>query len=121
MQPKADPVVRSMLLLGVVVLFALVGLMADGNWPKVGRVASAGVVYALVLLWLRRKDWGAGRWWWFALAGACAGLVSALVRPVFVALIVPAQVTGGVLFGSVHWLALRLSPRLLRSEARRTQ
>ncbi len=87
-------VARSLLALGLVVGFALAGLMTDGNWPKVGRVAMASSGYAIALLILLRT--GEARWVFFAAAGATAGIISALARPEFVASIVPAQVAGAL-------------------------
>jgi hypothetical protein len=103
----------SLVALAAVVTFALIGLMLDGNWPKVARVGLSVAAYTLIVFGLSGSDRTPVRWWWFAGAGAIAGAVSAVVRPEFVAAIVPAQVGGGVLFGTVHWLALRYAPRMV--------
>ncbi len=83
----------SLAVLGAIVAFALIGLAAVGNWPKVLRVAAAAATYALLLLSVCRGR-SEPRPGAFLVAGAAAGAVSGLLRP-------------GLLLGPFHWWALR--------------
>jgi len=103
----------SIVLLAVIVLFALGGLALDGNWPKLLRVSLSFVAYASVLLGFakyRSKD-AADTYVpfaWFALAGAAAGIVSGLVRPVFDwGVLIVGAIAAGLLLAGIHCLALR--------------
>ena len=109
----------SLALLGVVLAIALTGLAADGNWPKVIRVAAAGLAYALVLelamrVWTRGRPRAAGTPFLpFVMAGSHAGLVSGLLRPVLDPVVIATgAVAAGTLLGGVHFLALRRWERL---------
>lgn len=75
----------SLVVLGAVVSFALVGLAADGNGWKALRVGSASAAYAAVLAaWLALANGAtAPPWRLFALGGGLAGLVGGFVRPEF--------------------------------------
>lgn len=107
----------SLALLAAVVVFALIGLGFEGNWPKVLRVAVSFVAYAGVLLsWVRRRPSRTRvPFAIFAGAGALSGLVSGVVRPGAPdPRLVAAQVAlAAVLLGGVHCLALRGWRRLL--------
>jgi len=108
----------SLALIGAVVVFALIGLATDHNWPKLLRVSLAFATYAGSLLGsTRRARAGADRpisYSWFALAGALAGLVSGIVRPEFrFDVLVAGTMAAAILLAGVHWLALRYWRRLL--------
>jgi hypothetical protein len=99
--------VPSLFVLGAVVAFALVGLAAAGNWPKVLRVVAAAGTYALLLLALCRGR-SKARIESFIATGAAAGAVSGLVRPsVSPAVVVAGMLGAGLLLAPLHWLALR--------------
>lgn len=101
-----------MLLLGAVALLAVAGLAMDENWPKVARVSTSFLTYAVLLLAAvgARPPTGSVapfRFRAFALAGGASGLASGLVRPDVEADVVAAGVVaGGLLLGGFHWLAL---------------
>jgi hypothetical protein len=107
----------SLALLGAICAGAVVSLLAQDNVPKAVRVGAAGSAYLLVVLALvarrvRARPEAAASihpYRVFAAAGAVAGAVGSLVRPV--PLPAPAVLVGIVgmagLFGGVHWLALR--------------
>jgi hypothetical protein len=108
----------SLALLATIVVFALIGLATDRNWPKILRVSSAFVTYAAVLLTLLHYRRGAQAvvraipFAWFIGAGAAAGLVSGLVRPeVDVAVVVAGTIGAALLLAGVHCLALRMISR----------
>jgi hypothetical protein len=97
----------SLLLLGAVVALSLAGLAADGNWPKVLRVATAAVGYAAVLLAAGRRSTTILPWRVFAAAGAVAGLLSGAVRAeTGVPLLLAQTAAGALLLGGFHRLAL---------------
>jgi hypothetical protein len=102
----------SLILLGAVALLAVAGLAMDGNWPKIARVSTSFLTYAVVLLaavGARRctGSFAPFRFRAFALAGGASGLVSGLVRPDVEADLVGAGVVAGaLLLGGFHWLAL---------------
>ena len=104
---------HSLIVLGVVVLFALIGLAFAGNWPKVLRVGLSAASYAAVLVagsrLLSREQPGAAiPYWLFAIGGAIAGLVSGLVRPtVQPSVVLVSVLAGAFLFSSVHWAGAR--------------
>ena len=101
-----------LLLLGAVALLAVAGLAMDENWPKVARVSTSFLTYAVLLLaavGARRPTGSVApfRFRAFALAGGASGLASGLVRPDVEADVVAAGVVaGGLLLGGFHWLAL---------------
>ena len=102
-----DRVALSLAVLGAVVAFALVGLAAAGNWPKVLRVAAAAAAYAIVLLVMRRGGAEPGLVA-FVAAGAAAGAVSGLVRPAFSpAVLIAGTLGAGLLLGPLHWWSVR--------------
>jgi hypothetical protein len=110
----------SLALVSAVVVFALIGLATDHNWPKLLRVSLAFATYAGSLLAFtnaRRADASAEaliEYRWFAIAGALAGLVSGIVRPEFrLDVLVAGTGAASVLLAGVHWLALRYWRRLL--------
>ena len=108
----------SLAILTAVVLLALAGLAADGNWPKVERVAASFAAYAATVFVAGRFE-RHGRdtpsFWVFALAGAVAGIVSGLVRDeVRASTVAVGAIAAAFLLGGLHWLALR-SWRRLRS------
>jgi hypothetical protein len=97
----------SVMVLGVVVAFALAGLVSVGNWPEVLRVAAAATPCWLGLLALSRRQPGA-RIGAFVDAGAAAGIVSGLVRPtISLAVLAAGMIGAGLLPGPLHWLAIR--------------
>lgn len=109
----------SLALISVVVLFALIGLASDRNWPKVLRVGVSFAVYASVLLALARfqsqrlSARNSVPFAWFVLAAASAGIVSGLVRPQFrLDVLVAGTIASALLLGSVHWFALRTWEKL---------
>jgi hypothetical protein len=111
------PLRLSLLLLTSVILLAEAGLALDRNWPKLIRVGLAAAAYITPLaIWSR-----SGRlqtscpWWRFALAGALAGAVSGIARPSPVFGVVVTQLlAASLLFGTAHWLAVRLGPVILK-------
>ena len=106
------------LLIGLVV-FALIGLVLQANWPKLLRVAAAAAAYLLVLLPAALKRLppsgdAALAYRLFAIAGAAAGLVSGLARPsTTVPIVVVQAVASALLLGGIHWLALHHYRRLM--------
>jgi hypothetical protein len=103
----------------LVLAIALTGLAMDGNWPKVLRVAGAGGTYLITLLAIGTERAAPVRWRVFFAAGLAAGVVSGLLRPaVDLAIVATGALGGGLLLGSVHWLALRSWRRLLPAPAR---
>ena len=106
----------SLAIITAVVLLALAGLVADGNWPKVERVAASFAAYAATVLiarHLERPKQDVPSFWVFALAGAVAGVVSGLVRDeVRASTVAVGAIAAGLLLGGVHWLALRFWRRL---------
>lgn len=108
----------SLAVLTVVVLLALAGLAAEGNWPKVERVAASFAAYTATVLIVRRLErpkQDVPSFWVFALAGAVAGIVSGVVRDeVRASIVAVGAIAAGLLLGGVHWFALR-SWRRLRS------
>jgi hypothetical protein len=112
----------SVALLGVVVALALIGLALDGNWPKVIRVACAAATYVTILLAFASRGEGPARYWWFAAAGAAAGLVSGMLRPVpDLAPVLTGTVAAALLLGGVHWTAVRFWRRLLPGAMKHTR
>ncbi len=110
----APALLESLLLLALVVAGALVGLALQQNWLKILRVASASLGYFTALFVAvrsppaRAKGPGVYPYWPFCLAGAVAGLMSAVVRPSTSLALIMVQVLGaGFLLGGVHWIALR--------------
>ena len=107
----------SLVLIGVAVAMALVGLAADGNWPKVLRVALAFASYASVLQLLARTGSKEREepvsFACFAGAGASAGVVSGLVRPHFdLNVFAAGTIAAALLLAGTHWLALRSSRKI---------
>jgi hypothetical protein len=103
----------SVALLGLVVALALIGLALDGNWPKVIRVACAAAAYVTILLSLASRGAEPARYVWFAAAGAAAGLVSGMLRPVpDLAPVLTVTIAASLLLGGVHWAAVRFWRRL---------
>jgi len=103
-------VLQSLVLLGLVVGGALVGLGIQGNWPKVLRVLLAALAYGIILWQSVRRSTapGAAPYWNFVLAGAVAGAVSGLARSTTSVLLVLVQTVGAAfLLASVHWLGVR--------------
>ena len=97
----------SLVLFAAMVVLALIGLAAQGNWPKVLRVAVSFAAYAVVLLGITRARVTTPPYWVFAAAGATAGLASGLVRVERSTAATIALVVGGaLLIGGMHWLAL---------------
>lgn len=110
-QRYAAGLLPSLMVLGVVVAFALVGLASAENWPKVLRVTAAAVTYCVVLLALcrRQPDLRIGA---FITAGAAAGVVSGLTRPsISLAVMAAGMLGAGLLLGPLHWLAIRSRSR----------
>ena len=111
MPSKRGDLEASLLLMAVVVTLAIGGLAIDGNWPKIARVATAFLTYAVVLLAARGGRGGAGEripYAGFALAGGACGLVSGLVRAEVQSAVLAAGVlAGALLLGGIHWLGLR--------------
>ena len=107
----------SLAIITVVVTLALAGLAADGNWPKVERVAASFAAYAATVLiarHLERSKQEVLSFWVFALAGAVAGIVSGLVRDeVRASTVAVGTIAASLLIGGVHWIALRTWRRLL--------
>ena len=111
----APGLVMSLVPLAAIIIFALFGLGAAGNWPKLFRVAAAALSYGMVLLWLSRGS-DSLRFGAFLAAGATAGAVSGLARPAASTGLVLASVAGAaLLLAPLHWGALRTRSRLLRS------
>jgi hypothetical protein len=104
---------HSLVLLGIVVLIALIGLAFAGNWPKLLRVGLAAASYAAVLVaGSRLLSWehpgAAIPYWLFAVAGAVAGLVSGVVRPtVQPSVVLVSVLAGAFLLSTVHWAGVR--------------
>ncbi len=104
---------HSLVLLAAVVLFAVIGLGAAHNWPKVLRVSLAFGSYATVLLVGSRlrsftHPGAAVPYWLFVVAGATAGLVSGTVRPTIQPAVVLVSVAAGAfLISTVHWAGAR--------------
>jgi hypothetical protein len=104
---------HSLIVLGLVVLFALIGLALAGNWPKVLRVGLSALSYAAVLvtgsrILSREQSRAAIPYWLFAIAGAVAGLVSGLVRPtVQPSVVLVSVLAGAFLLSTVHWAGAR--------------
>ena len=108
-----DGLRRSLLLLGVVIAIALAGLAIDGNWPKVLRVAAAAGTYAAALLVLARPGTDVSRrWWWFAVAGVCAGVASGLFRPEPGAASIAVDSGAAIVLATMHWMGLGLSEKV---------
>jgi hypothetical protein len=105
----------SLAALAAVVVCALIGLSLDGNWPKVLRVSLSFAAYAAVLVgavvWScapRQRAATGAPLRWFLAAGAAAGGISGLLQPVFdVDVLIVGASGAAVLFGTMHWLALR--------------
>lgn len=110
------PLRVSLGVLGVVVAFALAGLVLAENWSKLLRVGVAATVYlACMGLAARRSPQrhDATPWWFFALAGALAGLASGVLRPGHhLRPVLADMASAGLLLSTVHWLAVRYAPRL---------
>ena len=104
---------HSLALLAAVVLFTVIGLAADQNWPKVLRVSLAFASYTTVLLVGSRlrsftHPGAAVPYWLFVLAGATAGVVSGTVRPTIQPAVVLISVAAGAfLISTVHWAGAR--------------
>ena len=101
-------------MIALVVALALIGLAADGNWPKVVRVALASLTYLGVIVGaseepLRARARSSGMpFTGFLAAGVAAGTVSGLLRPtVEPAVVAAGALAAGALLGGIHWLALR--------------
>ena len=101
-------------MIALVVALALLGLAADGNWPKVVRVALASLTYLGMVVGasegpLRARAQTSGMpCAGFLGAGIVAGTVSGLLRPtVEPAVVATGALAAGALLGGVHWLALR--------------
>ena len=110
----------SLVLITVVVVFALVGLAIDRNWPKLLRVSLSYATYAGMLLALVRAhsaSLGGSKsvpYAWFVSAGALAGVVSGIVRADFrIDVLVAGTIAAAVLLAGVHCFALRHWRRLL--------
>jgi hypothetical protein len=110
--------VLSVGIIALVVVFALVGLATDRNWPKILRVSLAflaysGVLFALLFALLRFRGHSLSSqrpipFYWFAFAGAAAGMVSGVVRPQFrLSILLAGTLAAAFILGSVHWFALR--------------
>ena len=117
----------SLVLIGVVVVFALVGLATDHNWPKLLRVSLAFATYAGTLLAFTQAHRARSSaatpmgYKWFMIAGALAGLVSGIVRPEFrLDVLAAGTIATAVLLAGVHWLALRYWRRLLPPASEQT-
>ncbi|HJU87203.1 MAG TPA: hypothetical protein VJ788_07555 [Gemmatimonadota bacterium] len=105
---RSDELAASLFVLGAIVVLAIVGLVTDGNWPKIARVATAFLSYVVVLLAGRGAAGERVPFRAFALAGGACGLVSGLVRAEVRGAVVAAGVLAGAfLLGGMHWLALR--------------
>jgi hypothetical protein len=103
----------SLVLLAAVVVFALVGLAAAGNWPKFARVSAAAGTYGIVLLGFGMRTMPRLRL--FITAGAAAGAVSGLVRPsTSLALVTAGALGAGLLLAPLHWWAVRAWQRIPR-------
>jgi hypothetical protein len=81
--------VLSVGIIALVVVFALVGLATDRNWPKILRVSLAFLAYSGVLFALLRFR-------------------SGVVRPQFrLSILLAGTLAAAFILGSVHWFALR--------------
>jgi membrane associated rhomboid family serine protease len=102
----------SVALIGAVIALALCFLVIDRNWPKLLRVALSFATYATVLLGgartLGSDEARPAPYWLFLVAGAAAGVMSGVVRPsIDPGVVVTGAIMLPLLFGSVHWAALR--------------
>ena len=106
---RPDPVRFSLLVLTVIVLGAASGLIITSNWPKLLRVTLAAAGYLGTLTAWSRFTTSTDEypWWPFASAGGLAGAISGIFQPVFsIPVLVTQIVTGALLLGTVHWLAV---------------
>ena len=115
--PAERELAASLLLLAAVFAFVLVVLVVQANWPKLLRVGMAATAYLVLVPLLARRWWRAPLaapcpYRVFAAAGAAAGAIGSLLRPA-PALLAGAigMVGGALLFGGVHYIALRAARR----------
>lgn len=103
--PAALP--ASLIVLGAIVTFALIGLALAGKWPKVARVGAAAATYAIFLL-IEHRSRPELRLAFFLAAGAAAGAVSGLLRAsTSWSLVVASTLGAALLLAPLHWWALR--------------